>query len=639
MWRSKMRSKTAVLTAILALPAPVVLAQVAELPEIVISAHQVPLDANRVGSANTVLHGDELRARGVATLAEALRSVPGVAVNASGSRGGKTDIRIRGAEANHLQVIIDDVPVLNLSDLGFDFADFQIDDIERIEVIRGPQSGIYGSAAHAGVIAIYTKSGRGLTKPELTARAEIGSRLTNNESVTVRGAHGPFYGAFSAQHFYTRGHNISRFGSERDPHRAYTLGGKVGVDVTENLNIEGTFRTQRRAAQLDGGDPIFSVPIADAYAYDTFENISARVAATHTAADGRFMQRLAAFTNRQDYDHIDTSGFPPYATRSRLDGADYKASYRYDLGATRNTTAVMLDYRQEYFSDSNGVDAERSRRGFAAEQIVDLPSGLTLSGAVRRDFNELFADATTWRLAASQRFTVSGTRLHASIGKGITNPSFYELFSTFQTFVPNPALRPESSVGWDIGWEQTWLDGTFITDVTYFSSRFRDKIGTITLVPGGFPPPPVVQAVNLTGVSPRQGVEVTAKYNPSPLFSFEATYTYTDAELPTGLPEIRRPHHAGSVSATLRSQDQRSHLTVTAIHNGVVRDDTFGLPGIVDMPAYTVVNAIWSYDLTPDTTFYVRGDNIFDKRYEEVFGYRAMPATYFAGLRMKLGGE
>lgn len=634
-------TRTATLTflSLLALPSPAAFAQTT-LPEIVISANQVPQPADRVGSANTVLKGNELRAQGYTTLAEALRTVPGVAVSAGGgSRGSLTQVRIRGAEANHLQVLIDDVPVGNLSNLEFDFADFQIDDVDRIEVIRGPQSGIYGSAAHAGVIAIYTKTGRGLAKPELTARAEYGSRGSNNESVSLRGSAGAFYGAFTAQHFSTDGYNISRFGSERDPHRAVTLTAKGGIDITENFNVEGSVRTQQRAAQLDGSDAFFSVPIADAFAYENFDMTVARVAATHRAMDGRFVQRVAAYTDRQDFDHVDLSGFPPFATRGRADGADYKASYQYDVGEIRNTTAVVFDYRQEYFADSNGIRAERARHGTAIEQIVDLPTGLTVSGALRRDFNEMFADATTWRVAASQRITGSNTRLHASVGKGITNPSFFELFSTFQTFVPNPGLKPESSVGWDVGIEQNWFGGVLVTDVTYFSSRFRDKIGTITLVPGGFPPPPVVQAVNLPGISPRQGVEVTAKYNPSRQVSVEASYTYTDAELPTGLPELRRPHHSGSVSATLKSQDERSRFTVTAIYNGTMRDDTFSLIGLVDLPPYTVVNAIWSYDITPSTTFYVRGDNIFDQRYEEVFGFRALPATYFAGLKVKLGGE
>lgn len=633
-------TRTTALTylSLLFLSSPAALAQ-SELPEIVISANQVPQAADRVGSANTVLKGNELRAQGYTTLAEALRTVPGVSVGASGSRGGLTQIRIRGAEANHLQVLIDDVPVANLSNLEFDFADFQIDDVDRIEVIRGPQSGIYGSSAHAGVIAIYTKTGRGLAKPELTARAEYGSRGSNNESVSVRGSAGALYGAFTAQHFSTDGFNISRFGSERDPHRAVTFTAKGGIDVNENFNIEGSIRTQQRAAQLDGSDAFFSVPIADAFAYETFDMTVARVAATHRAMDGRFVQRAFAYTDRQDFNHRDLSGFPPFATRGRADGAEYKASYNYDIGQLQNTTAVLLDYRQEYFSDSNGIRAERARHGVAIEQIVDMPTGLTVSGALRRDFNEMFADATTWRFAASQRLPASATRIHASVGKGITNPSFFELFSTFQTYIPNPSLKPESSIGWDIGVEQTWFGGALITDVTYFSSRFRDKIGTVTIVPGGFPPPPVVQAVNFPGVSPRQGVEVAAKYNPSRQVSLEASYTYTDADLPTGLPEIRRPHHSGSISATLKSQDDRSRFTVTAIYNGTMRDNTFGVLGFVDLPPYTIVNAIWSYDVTPTTTLYVRGDNIFDTGYEEVFGFRALPATYYAGLRVKLGGQ
>ncbi len=617
---------------LLGLPASAAIAQTQSLPELVISAGQTPQEADRVGSSNTVLKGEELRARGFTTVADALRIVPGVSVSRSGSGGGLTQVRIRGGEANQLQVFIDDVPVANLSDGNFDFADFLIDDIERIEVLRGPQSGIFGSSANSGAISIYTKSGRGLAKPEVTARAEYGSRGTNMQSLSARGSNGPLYGAVTVQNSSTDGYNISRNGNENDDHRAYSVTAKLGADVNENFNLEGAFRSQRRFAQLDPG--LSSTVPSDGYQYDTFQNTSGRLAATHKALDGNFVQRLGVYSNQQNYsDNIPVfAPFNYYSTKSNISGIDYKASLNYNMGGLANTTSVLIDKRAETFKDSNGVDAERGRTGVALEHVVSLATGLSLSGALRRDFNDTFADATTWRFTASQKLGESGTRLHSSIGKGVTNPTFNEMYSAFSIFVPNPALQPESSIGWDFGVEQTWVKGVLVTDVTYFASRFRDMISTIIVGPGQ------TQAVNLPGISPREGVEVSVKYTPYIWLQLDATYTYTDAHQSNGLQDLLRPRNTGSMSMTLKSLDQRTRFTANFLYNGVMQDNfsDFITASRVNVPGYTVVNAILSYDLNANTTLYVRGDNIFDRHYETIYGFRGQPATYLAGMKMKL---
>ncbi len=613
------------------LPATAAFAQAENLPELVISASQTPVEADRVGTSNTVLKGDDLRARGFTNVADALRMVPGVTVMSTGGGGGLTQIRIRGGETNHLQVLIDDVPVANLSDLGFDFADYHLDDVERIEILRGPQSGIYGSSAHSGVIAIYTKSGRGLAKPEVTARAEYGSRGTNMESVGVRGSNGALYGAVTAQNFSTGGYNIARDGSEKDDHRSYSVTTKLGADINENLNVEGSFRSQRRFAQLDPG--LMSTIPSDGYQYDTFLNNSARIAATHKALDGHFVQRLGVYTNQENYsDNIPAfAPFNYYATKSNISGVDYKASLNYNLGAFANTTSLLVDKRTETFKDTSGVDAERERTGVALEHIIEMPAGLSLSGALRRDFSDTFADTTTWRFTASQKLGTS-TRLHSSIGKGVTNPTFNEMYSAFSIFVPNPDLQPESSLGWDFGIEQTWIKGVLVTDVTYFASRFQNMITTVSAGPG------LIQAINLPGTSPREGVEVAVKYSPYEWLQVNATYTYTDARQSNGLQDLLRPRNSGSLSATLKSPDQRTRFTTNMVYNGVMQDNfsDFITATRVNVPGYTIVNAILSYELNATTTVYVRGDNIFDRHYETPYGFRGQPATYLVGMKMKL---
>lgn len=613
--------------ALIALPfsVPTAQAQTTVLPDVVISANQTPQPADRVGASVTVLQGNELRARGVETVPDALRTVPGVHVsNANGNKGGLTQVRIRGAGASHIQVMIDDVPVGRLDGGDFDFADFLVDDIDRIEIVRGPQSGIYGGNAQSGVIAIYTISGRGMKQPELTLRTEAGTQKSSLLSSTLRGANGPLYGAFSVQHRDTNGHNISRFGSERDGHRGFIVNTKIGADISEFVNIEGVIRHTDRKVQYD---PETVVPLPDAYAQDTQQNTHARINLNTRSFDGMFVQRFGYYVRQEDLTSTCPTCFSTFrATNTKGSGADYKGVFNFDTGGIQNTSTFLLDWKNEQFL-SGGVSAERDRTGLAFEHIMHFASGFTISGAVRHDFHDVFQDFTSWRIAGSQRFA-SGTRLHSSAGTGITLPTFFQQFGFNLTFVGNPNLKPETSLGWDFGIEQTFLNGLFVADITYFSINADDAIT-------GFGN----TAINAIGISKRRGIELTGKYNPFAWLTFEGTYTYTHAETPAGVEEIRRPKHAASFAATFRMPDNKTQASVMVVHNGSMKDDAFiGFPATrVTLDSYTLVNAIVTYQATPTTQFYIRGENLLNERYEEIFSYRAPGATGYIGMRMKLG--
>ena len=168
---------------------------------------------------------------------------------------------MRGAEANHLLVVIDGVPANAVGDGEYNFADIPIDDIQQVELLRGPQSGLYGANAHSGVLTIITKSGRGLAKPEFTARAEGGTQNSAEGAMSARGAAGPFYGAITSTYATTNGFNIARnalpTGAESDGARRFAITGKGGVDFTPNFNVEGFVRHSRRRADSDPQDPNF----------------------------------------------------------------------------------------------------------------------------------------------------------------------------------------------------------------------------------------------------------------------------------------------------------------------------------------------------------------------------------------------
>jgi len=650
MLRTKTRTKTLALVAILTLPVPAALAQV---PEIVITASQFPMQSDRVGASATVLRGDKLREAGVVTVADALRTVPGVSFAQSGTRGSLTSIFMRGADPRNLLVQIDGIEVNQLGFPGFDFADLPIEDIERIEIIRGPQSGIYGANANAGVISIITRTGRGLTKPVFEGRIEGGSHQTIGGGASLRGASGPLYGSLTASGYRSDGYNVARSGNETDGSRALVATAKAGADINEYLNIEGVVRLTDRFAESDVQDfscvdpnvfpcvpvnPATYGLITDSIGHTAYRSLASRIGATLTLFDGRWVQSAAAKRFDERTESLDAQLGPFGAEGTRI-AYEYKSTVKFDTkvaGGEEHTATLLLDHRSEDYTQSeNTAHFVKRRLGLAGEYVLDLPTHTTLSGALRHDWNSALADVWTWRLALSQRLPASGTRVHASYGKGITDPDVFQLFgSSFN--LPNPALLPEQSIGWDAGVEQRWLGGKIVTDITYFSAAFTNKVDLVFDAGLGG-----LIYRNGDGIARRHGVEASATLNLLDWWSATATYTYTNARDSFGDPEIRRPQHSASFETTLRSQDGRGRATFGVVHNSVRKDFYFQPTQtlLVDLPGATVLRAMLSYQLTPATTAYVRAENLLNTRYEQIFSYRMPPFTVFAGLRMKFAGQ
>jgi vitamin B12 transporter len=451
----------------------------------------------------------------------------------------------------------------------------------------------------------------------------------------------------------TDGYNISRFGGERDGSRSFTFTTKAGVDITPDLNVEGSLRHVDRFTKFDSQPffgPFEGLVFDSAFDFNAFKSTTARIASTWSLFDGAFVQRLSASRYEQKRNDDDVvSGF--FRSDGHRDNFDYKGTVQADtnvLGGERHRLTMAVDRQTEFlkidsasfvFDPAAGAfwanGAERDQTGLAGEYALAFASGLSVTGALRHDWNSGFADATTWRITGAQSIAATGTRLHGSVGTGITNPTFIEQFGFFVgTFRGNPALRPEQSLGWDAGIEQRFLDGRLVTDVTYFASNFEDKIILVTGTDT------ISTAVNAVGISPRRGVETTAKVTPVDWLLLTAMYTYTDARLPDGTPEIRRPRNAAAASATAKFPDGRTKATINFVYNGAMPDTWFKFPLVpVTLNSYTTVSGILSYDLSPQVAVYLRGENIFNAQYEEVFSFRAPGAAIYAGLRGRIGGE
>jgi vitamin B12 transporter len=594
----------------------------------------------KLGTAVTVVTGEDLRRQQIRHAADALRSLPGVSVSRASSAASVTQIRIRGAEANHTLVLIDGIEANTGSNGMFDFSDLMAEDIERIEIIRGPQSALYGSNAAGGVINVVTKKGGGPLS--VTARAEGGSFGTKGGAVRVSGGNKRIWGAATVQHQRSDGFNIAPEGSlgEKDGYRITSLSASAGAMLAENVRLDLNIRRSDKHFERDDATGLDRREGWD-IASDSISHTSSTVLLMGASLRWDMLggdlthlfkatRNLTSWNDTQIAD-FDGNGFgPPLLTETNDDAYkfSYQASYRFATPGVRHAITGQVDHGRESFENQTKVS--RNQTGLAAEWRGDIFERIYLSAGVRHDDNDAFEDFTTWRTGISIPVPELGIRPHASAGTGVRAPNMIELFGFFPSFKPNPDLTPEKAEGWDAGVEFTLLKGKAVVDVTYFDSDLTDKITT---------DPDTRSLINLPGRSKRRGVEVDAKFQVFSDLSVGLAYTYLDSVDSTGTREARRPPHAARGDVTYNFHDGRGALRFSAAYNGEFYDDVFAFDGEVFvndrliLDDYWLVSAAASYKLNPGVEIYGRVENLFDEDYEEVFGFETAGIAAYAGLK------
>jgi vitamin B12 transporter len=597
--------------------------------------------AYSVGNAVTVVTGDELRRRQIRDASDALRSLPGVSVSRSGGLGSITQVRIRGAEAPHTLVLIDGIEANTTADGEFDFSNLSAEDLERIEIIRGPLSSLYGSNALGGVINIVTRSGRGpLT---LSVRSELGSLRTRDLSARLSGGNDSAHIAISQHWRASDGFNVAPEGGERDGSRLSSFAMKGGVRMLEGLTLDFTLRYIDKFSDRDafGGAGPLATAVDDRSVLD-HRIFLGGANLRWDMLDGRLTHEFRASRN-ETVTADDDVLFGTFRNVSEANKAAYHATYRLDTPAIwgKHSVSALVAHEAEQFTSKGSFssgDGERSQIAFAGEWRGALADRLFLTAGVRHDDNNNFQDFTTWRLAASLKVPEFNVRPHASVGTAVKLPTMFEQFGTTSMFVPNANLQPEESFGWDVGLEFAFLRGKATLDVTYFNADLTNKIfGT---APG--PIPGTITSVNLPGESARQGIEVAARLMLTRDLSLGAAYTFTDARDADGKREIRRPPHAARADLGYTFAGGRGAANLAVVYNGDTNDLAFELPFFnqqrVVLDRYWLVNASVSYKLQPGVEVFGRVENLFDERYQEVFGFEAAPITAFAGIKLTFGG-
>jgi len=572
---------------------------------------------SEITAPSSILTERYIQDRNQSTIADLLRTVPGLAVSQNGGGGSLTQLRLRGSEANHIVVIIDGVEMANPADGAFDFGGLRNEDIVKIEVLRGEQSALYGSDAVGGVINIITRAGS--AEESWRASVEGGSRETLEGQVSAVIPVGAAALSINGNAFTTEGFDISGLGGEKDGSKSRSL--NLGINNVElgGVTLSGKFGSSLREADFDS-DSDFNGRLDNTTDNTEVTTETARV-------DARFA--LAGFDHKITAHMVETDTDTVGGFSSRSIGSRHVGSWaaKRDFSDSHSLTVLGEAEHEQYEIRPNftepGAEPENWTYGIAGDYRFNQKD-LTLTASARHDINDLFDDATTWRIGAGYSFDWNG-RIRGSVGTGVKNPTLIELFGFFPAsrFTGNRDLQPETSLGVSIGYEQSVGNLNFSIDA--FRSELENEITTI------FNPDFTSSVVNIETDSRREGIELAADWS-SDTVSLSGSASFLNSEA-DDLEEIRRPKVLASGTATWSPTDPLS-LTLSVDHNGSQLDTDFATFQNVKLDSFTLVGANMRYNLNDNLALTLRGSNLLDEEYQEIVGFASPNRAVFGGFEL-----
>ena len=591
---------------------------------VVVTAERFEQRLEQTGASVTVVPEEAMQVQEYRQVDEVLRTVPGVQITTSGSPGKLSTVRIRGANPTQVQVLIDGVRVKSSTSGDFDFADLTLDAIERVEVLRGPQSTLYGADAIGGVVNIITKRGQG--PPSGFLDLEGGNYETFRGRAGVSGSEGPWS--------YSLGVSGLTFGGQfdNDDHNLTTVNARLGYALPNKgeLSIIGRFQDSHTGIPFATVFPDFD-PNREQDQRLGLLSLEWRQPWTsmweHRVRVSGVDETLE-FRDKPDPAH-------PFAFPSDISTRRIEAEwYHFVKLVPWNTITIGGEYRNERGEVEGSYRETTDSWAIVLQDQISLFDSLYITGGIRYDGNSAFEDKATARVAVSYLVKATDTRLKASWGQGFRAPTFNELF--FPAFPPcgpfgNPNLKPEESDSFDAGVEQHLWDRRVRLAATYFRTDYENLIQSTLTDPANF----CFQAQNV-GKARSEGVELEASVTPMDGLVVGLAYTYTDAEdRTTGNPLPRVAKNALAVTATW---EPLPGLTLSGELQ--VLSSQFEAPGQPRNSGYTVVNAAAAYRLPikrwgflSNITLHVRATNLFNEDYAEVAGFPALGTWVVGGVR------
>lgn len=625
------------------------------LDDVVVTATRTEAGLNEVGGTSvSVITAADIEARQIQTLTEALRSVPGVQISTAGGMGTHSRIMIRGADSKNTLLLIDGIEANDPSDpnRGADLANIRLDNVERIEVIRGPMSVLYGSNAAAGVVNVITRSGTG--KISGYAGGEAGTYSTTRGYAGLNGALGLMGFALAASHLETDGYSLANADNNKIPHvgntaerdgwRNTSASGKVDLDLSTTARLSAVLRYTEASMDNDDWsmagyagdrfdlDPVTwaEVPAPDGLKKqrEESERLFGKFELKNQLFDGRFESLLDYHYARQKREAYNADGERDYG----FTGTTAAWNWQGNLEVTPYSyLSFGAGYLNEKSSSSSASSADAyTLSSWAQHQVVHR--GLDVVAGVRYDEHEEFGGKASWRIAPAYTFAATETTVRGAYATGFRAPSLYELYSEYG----DPKLDPEKSTSVEVGIDQPWLGGKLESGVTYFRMKFEDRIGWdgTRVVPGQAWPGGYAQ---MEGKNYTSGVEVALMWHPVQALDILLDYTYTDTEEVDGSRMERRPLNqvhtsfrytpweVWGISLDMYWVDKREAVAGAA--------DMYGR-AVEVLDAYFLVNVATHYDITDMLRIYARVDNLLDEHYEEAWSYATPGQSFYAGARL-----
>jgi len=626
-------------------------AQEEEIPTmepVVVSATKTPVPVSHLTSAVEVITAETIKKRKIKSVTEALQLSPGLVILQSGGPGTRATARIRGGSASQTLVLIDGAIMNSGTDGAYNFANLMVNDIEKIEILRGAQGMLWGADAIGGVINITTKKGKGV--PQAGAFFEYGSFASIREGGNVSGKYGPVdlsgslwrwdMAKFSAV-------NYRRGALERDSYRNWQANLHLGANLPLDGRFDFTYRWSNGDTLLDNGTTIPPGPF-DVFASKSTNNQYIYTGTYYQPLTSWWTQKLTlsraqesnvflAGTDQRSVVTEETTPVPSFATDSEIDTLNNRIEWQHNFQVTKPllvTAGYQFREQQGENISSTGFPTKiiSSNAGFAQAQLSLLDYFFATAGFRHDSFNT-FGDPTTWRITGGYLLKETGTKLRSSYGTGFRAPTINQLF--FPNF-GNPGLQPEESKSFDIALEQNLFRQQLFLSAGYFLNDFNNLILAV-FDPGACSElSEFAFCAQNVGSARARGVEANFKLTlPSThpflkLLELQGQYTYTLTEdLDTGTDLPRWPEHMAS--ALLSYQPINAVVTTVSFRYMGERFNTTG--DRQPMPQFTVWDFSLNWQVNKNFLAYTRVDNLFDRKYEEVLNFGVPVRSIYFGLR------
>jgi vitamin B12 transporter len=596
--------------------------EVMKIKEVVVTATKIEEAVDETTSSVRIVKNETIEEMNVELVVEVLKNVPELNLVQNGGAGKSATVVLRGGSASQTMVMIDGVKVKSTTLGEFDFSGITAHDIDRIEIVKGPQSTIYGSEAMAGVINIITKKGRG--EPAVKLSLEGGSYATINPSLTVSGGSEKANYRLSGSYFITNGFSSAKLGTENDGYENASMSGKIGLKASERLELEFGGRYYYDSSELDafGRDDLNYVRKghhyllsgkAKLYLLDNYEQV---FSLSRVEDSLKFRDPDTSYFNSDIISAIDTVDWQHnfYLTDSYV--LTFGAEYRIEAGENidKSTESLIFDKKV----DNSAL--------YANSKIKLFDDALVFNAGVRYDDHETFGDEITYRVGGIYNIRPALMKVKGSYGTGFRAPTLNELFFVGAFSSGNINLRPETSKGWELGIEKEIVKERASVSITYFDQKYSDLIVWLESPPGSW----MYSPLNVSKAEVK-GLEAGAEIQVTDAVSFSSTYSYTDTKDKDTEERLkRRPIDKLNVSVDYTKGP--ASLLISYTYIGKAYEST----SVGNLSSYSLLNMSGGYSLSNRVRIFGRIENMLDENYETAAGYESPDLSAYGGIELAI---